>query len=348
MDQQDIAEILSGRRRTPGAAVLRSLLLPVSWPYGWAMALRRCCYRREIVSRRSAPVPVISVGNVTTGGTGKTPMVAWVVGRLAEAGASPAIITRGYRPSAGRSDEAELLGRLTGCPVVVNCDRAAAANEASARGADVLVMDDGFQHLRLARDLDIVLIDATRPFGYGYCLPRGLLREPLRALRAADAVVITRSDEVAGEQLARLRGRAAELAPAASIHLAVHEPTRLEDRAGRQMPPDALAGRRVFAFCGIGNPGSFFRCLEHTGAELLCRRALDDHVDYIPQVTEPLRKAAADSEAEMMVTTQKDFVKLSHADFGRELWQLVVEMKVTEGLAELTEKVTTTWAKAKG
>ena len=176
-------EIMSGRRRGAGASLLRAALATVAGPYAGTMWLRRWMYRRALLPSRRAKVPVICIGNITTGGTGKTPMVAWVVGRLKAAGCNPAILTRGYRPAAGQSDEAELLKHLCDAPVVINGDRPAGAAQAVAGGADVLVMDDGFQHRRLRRDMDVVLIDATNPFGYGHCLPRGLLREGPSALR---------------------------------------------------------------------------------------------------------------------------------------------------------------------
>ncbi|RLG28969.1 tetraacyldisaccharide 4'-kinase, partial [Methanosarcinales archaeon] len=178
MDTEQVRDIMSGRRRGVGAAALRAAAAVASCPYAAAMRLRRWAYRKGVLSSRSARAGVICVGNITTGGTGKTPMVAWVVDRLAQAGKTPAILTRGYRSAEGGSDEAALLKRLTGAAVVVNPDRAAGAKQALAGGADVLVMDDGFQHLRLRRDLDVVLIDATNPFGFGRCLPRGMLREP--------------------------------------------------------------------------------------------------------------------------------------------------------------------------
>ena len=177
MNEQKVRDILSGRQTGPVAALLRATLSAASVPYAAAMRVRRDAYRRGVLASHAAGVPVICVGNVTTGGTGKTPMVAWVVRRLLENGFAPAILTRGYKSSAGQSDEAELLRRSlpASVPIVVNGNRLAGAQAARQQGANVLVMDDGFQHHRLRRDLDIVLIDATNPFGFGRCLPRGLL-----------------------------------------------------------------------------------------------------------------------------------------------------------------------------
>jgi tetraacyldisaccharide 4'-kinase len=303
------------------------------------MRLRRWAYRRGLLPAAAAEAPVICVGNLTAGGTGKTPMAAWVAARLLEAGRRPAILTRGYKPAGGRSDEAELLRRLCEAAVVVGADRVAGARAAVAAGADALVMDDGFQHLRLRRDLDVVLIDATRPFGFGRCLPRGLLREPPAALRDAGAVVVTRSDAVSVEALARLRGRLSGLAPAAGVHAAVHEPAALLDDRGRQHPPDALAGRRAFAFCGLGNPEPFFALLGRLGVRLAGRRALDDHVAYTPAVLAALRQAAGACDADVAITTQKDAVKLPAAALPRAVWQLAVRMKILDGREALVRRI---------
>jgi len=350
MDQREIDDILSGRSRGIGVAFLRSLLLLASWAYCPAVRLRRALHRMRLLPSRRAGVPVISVGNLTTGGTGKTPMVAWVVERLRQAGRSPAILTRGYKALEGVSDEAELLARAfdgpDGVPVIVDPDRAAGARRAVANGADVLVMDDGFQHLRLRRDLDIVLIDSTNPFGFGHCLPRGLLREPAAALRSADAIVLTRTDLVAPEQLAELRRRMEKLAPRASLHQAVHRPVAVLGDDGQRRPLDAVAGRKVCAFCGIGNPDAFFAALTNLHARLVDRRAFDDHVEYSRKLVESFRARAAECEADVLVTTQKDYVKLAGADLGRPVWQLVIEMDVTDGSEGLAERIRSVAAEA--
>jgi len=343
MDQQRIYDVLSGRRRGAGAGAIRALLLVGSGPYRLIAQLRRRCYRAGLLPASRAAAAVISVGNITVGGTGKTPMVAWVVDRLVRAGASPAILTRGYGAAGGVSDEAEVLRKTTARPVIVNPDRRAGAARAVALGADVLVMDDGFQHRALARDLDIVLIDATRPFGFGHCLPRGLLREPPGALIDADAIVITHSDEVSPARLAKIRRRLKSLAPKASQHTAIHSPTALLDPDGRRCRTDALAGRRVLAFCGVGNPDSFFAQLRRLDIDVVCGKAFEDHAAYGDAEIGRLRKAAAASRAEAVLTTQKDFVKIADVDLGAELWQITVEMEVTGGGDELAEMVIRAW-----
>ncbi len=306
-------------------------------PYASLVRLRRWAYRRGIRKSHPAGVPVICVGNITVGGTGKTPMVAWAVGRLKEAGRKPAILTRGYKAIDGKSDEAELLRQSTGVPVIINPDRVAGAQKAIAGGADVLVMDDGFQHMRLRRDLDIVLIDATRPFGGGACLPIGRLREPLTALSDADAIVITRSDAVTPEQLQDLRNRLVRFAPDASIHTAIHKPVKIIDEKGDELPPDALSGRKVCAFAGLGNPDAFFATLTDIGARIAEKVSFSDHAAYDSAAIE--RVSNANAEAEVLVTTEKDYVKLAEFSLERPVWRLVVEMRITEGEQTLVEMI---------
>ncbi len=356
-------DILGGTRTTPTARLLRAGLCTASLPYAAAMRLRRFAYRRRLLPSHWAPVPVLCVGNLTTGGTGKTPMVAWCVQRLQEMNRHPAILTRGYRARDGASDEADLLARLASVPVIVNPDRVAGARDAAASGADVLVMDDGLQHLRLRRDLDIVLIDATNPFGFGHTLPRGLLREPLSALRCAGAIVITRSDAIGPDALRRLDERLGALAPGAVRARAVHAPVGWRDDAGNLLPPDALRGRRVCAFCGLGNPDAFFATVERLAGEnvdglgggdterlgresverfaggVVERIALPDHAHYDAPALAAIASRADAAHADALVTTEKDDVKLPPAPFDRPLYRLVIRMEIVAGEADLLQQI---------
>ena len=318
-----------------GQAVARAVV----WPYSAIMRLRRWAYNRGILPSAGATVPVICVGNITTGGTGKTPMVDWVVRRLKEAGRKPAILTRGYKAVDGKSDEAELLRQRCGVEVVVNPDRIAGARAAADGGADVLVMDDGFQHMRLKRDMDIVLIDAMNPFGFGCCLPLGRLREPLSALRDACAIVITRSDAVIPEFVEALEEQLSRRAPQASIHLGVHKPTGLIDNDGRQLPLDDISGRKVLIFAGIGNPQAFITTVENLGAEPVDFCIFSDHQKYSPAVIQRIYDRADASGAEILVTTEKDYVKLAEFEFDRPVWQVAVEMDIARGRRELVDKL---------
>jgi tetraacyldisaccharide 4'-kinase len=257
---------------------------PLSVLYGGALVCRNALMPEPV----RAGVPVICIGNITVGGTGKTPMAGWVVEVLKKAGKHPAILTRGYG-----GDEPRLLEKL-GVPVIAEPDRVRGAALARGKGADVLVMDDGFQHLRLARDLDIVLVDATDPWGGGHLLPWGRLREPREALGRAQAVVITRIDQ-APETVSRIREEVARLAPSALLAEAVHDPVGGED----------LSGKKVLAVCGIGNPEAFRRTLESLGAQVTLKVFPDHHRYTTADVA-----AVNTLDAGTVVMTEKDAAKL--------------------------------------
>ncbi len=339
MNPLELNDMLSGHKRGPGLALLRAGLKITSLPYARITSLRRKMYANGALSSKAAGVPVISVGNITTGGTGKTPMVAWIVSQLQQMGAKPAVLIRGYKSNGGLSDEAEFLSHATGCKVITNPNRVEGAAKAVADGANVLVMDDGFQHLKLKRDLDIVLIDATCPFGFGHVLPRGLLREPLRALSDADAIIITRCEAADENELVLLREKLGKLAPGVSLHEAVHKPLHFIGPDGQQHPLTAVEGRKVFELCGIGNPDAFIATLKNLAVRTVGRAILADHVKYSPQVVEPIRDELAICQPELIVTTQKDYVKLSDVEFACEIWQLVVEMELTNAAEKLVKKL---------
>lgn len=347
MNPETIHDILSGSRKGPVAGLLRCGLAAASVPYAAAVRVRRWAYRRQFplfVSRRPKAgrvVPTICVGNLTTGGTGKTPMVAWIVEYLKTLGRRPAILTRGYKARQGQSDEARVLADLCGpeVAIIANADRLAAAQAAVNAGADMLVMDDGFQHRRLARDLDVVLIDATNPFGYGHCLPRGLMREPASALREAHVLILTRCDHTEPLPLADLHARLATLAPQASVLQSAHVPDCVLDEAALRQPPATLRGRRVFAFCGLGNPRSFFEMARRLGAEIVGTRTFADHFAYGPADVEAMVEAARMASAEALLTTRKDFVKIADNPSDLPLWQLSVRVEITRGRERLCERV---------
>jgi tetraacyldisaccharide 4'-kinase len=308
-------------------------------PYAGLARLRRWAYRRGLLRSHEADVPVICVGNLSAGGTGKTPMVAWVVRYLRQRGRKPAILTRGYKAVGGVSDEAELLKAMTGAEVVVMADRVAGAAKAVAGGADVCVMDDGFQHLRLRRDLNIVLLDATRPLAQLHCPPCGLLREGLWALADAQAIVLTRCDLAEVEELAALEERLAKAAPGASRHRAVHRAVAVIDETGARRPPEELAGRKVFAFCGLGNPAAFFGTLAGLGAEVVSSASFGDHAAYSQKDLSGLFGSAAAKGADLLVTTEKDYVTLARLPVSGPIWRLAVEVRIVGGEAELTRKI---------
>ena len=327
------------RGRSTSRGILGALADVLGGPYAGAARLRRWAYRQGVLHSHEAAVPVVCVGNLSAGGTGKTPMVAWVVKHLQQQGRRPAILTRGYKAVGGLSEEAELLKALTGAEVVVQGDRVAGAAAAVAMGADVCVMDDGFQHLRLRRDFNMVLLDATRPVGTLHCPPCGLLREGLWAIRDAQAVVLTRCDLADEEALAAMERQVRSAAPGAVVARALHRPVAVIDEAGTRRGTDALAGRRVLAFCGLGNPGAFFRTLEGLGAVLGGTVSMGDHAAYSQAGLAGLEARASAAGAEARITTEKDYVKLARRGHGGTLWRLAVEIRFVAGERELTPKL---------
>jgi tetraacyldisaccharide 4'-kinase len=320
-DAETFRRLADGTLQGPGPAALRTLLGLLAIPYGLATRARNACYDAGLVRRRRAAVPVISVGNLTLGGTGKTPLVAWVARQLAAAGRTPAIVSRGYgaRPGEVSDEAAELALLLPGVPHVANRDRAAGVAAAVARGADVAVLDDGFQHRRLHRDLDIVAIDATDPFGCGRLFPRGLLRESLDGLARADAIVLTRATSLPAPRRAEIRAAVEGFRrgrPAAAWLECEHRPVAFRGASGPAEPIASLRGHRVAAFCGIGNPAAFRRTLTDLGLELVGFRRFADHHAYRPAELESLAGWAAELGAERAVTTLKDLVKIRQTELG--------------------------------
>lgn len=297
------------------------LLSPLSAVYGAVARLRR---QRLAARAVCLAAPVVSVGNLTVGGTGKTPVVELVARELAGRGLRPAVLSRGYRRRivnaasgpAGEPVNDEFLvleENLPGLLHLQNPDRTAAGREALGQGADVLVLDDGFQHVRLHRDLDLVLIDATDPFGSGRVLPAGPLREPIEALGQADLFVLTRCRHTHGHKLAVLRSYLRRRFPGIPQCEVDFQPEGW--RAWRASPaaaepPAALKGCRALAFCGIGNPEAFRRELVGLGLELVEWLAFPDHHGYTPRDLERLEERALAAGAEAVICTQKDAVKI--------------------------------------
>jgi tetraacyldisaccharide 4'-kinase len=363
-------DVVSGGRRGFVAAALRGVLAIAELPYTWAVRARNRGYEsgRYAVHRAPDGVPVISVGNLSLGGTGKTPMVEWIVGRILAQGKRPGIISRGYGGRGGPNDEArELAWKLPSVPHEQNPDRVAAARRAvRERGCQVLVLDDAFQHRRIARDLDIVLLDALEPFGFEHVFPRGTLREPIDGLARADVVALSRADLLTADERAAIRSRAAQLAPKALWVEAIHAPlelvsagnlpstTRCTQQEGRGRAPcthgrgegissqllETLRGRRVLAFCGLGNPAGFRHTLETCGYDVVAFHEFPDHHAYSPADLEVLATAAGNCEAEALVCTQKDLVKIGLDRLGdRSLWAIRVGIEFLAGREEFERKL---------
>lgn len=340
-DAERFRQLVDGSARGVVPTLARWGLACLAGPLGVAVVVRNAAYDWRLFPARRAAVPVVCVGNLTLGGTGKTPLVAWVARLLRHHGIEPAIVSRGYGAArGGPSDEAaELALLLAGIRHVANRDRVAGAATATAAGAAAVILDDGFQHRRLARDLDIVAVDATDPYGCGHLFPRGLLREPLAGLRRAAAVVLTRASAVDADRRTAIRQaltRACGGRLPAVWAEADHAPARLRDAAGGLWPLERLAGRRVLACAAIGNPAAFRRTLQRLGADIVWFRAFTDHHIYAASDIDRLAGAVAEHAADLVVTTVKDLVKLQRSDIGGcPLVALEIEMEITSGRSDL-------------
>lgn len=328
-------DVLSGAATGPFAALKRWGLWLASLAYGIGCRWHRLSYRLGLKRTFRLPVPVISVGNLTAGGTGKTPMVAWVASHLREEGAMVTILSRGYGAIEGATnDEALVLSDL--CPDVPHLqgpDRVLMGLTAIGElGASVLVLDDGFQHHRLAKDLEIVLVDATCPWGHGHLLPRGLLREPRATLRLADAVVLTRCDQVSPEALVGLKTTVERLAPGKPILLSTHRPASLTRIGTDPLVAEWLKGREVAAFCGLGRPAAFKATLEATGARVIAWREYPDHHAYGRDDIRSLREwAECLPEGTPVICTHKDLVKIQLSDLaGQPLYRLDIVLDLQD------------------
>jgi len=310
----------------PAGVLLRPALRVASGIYSVAIGSRNARYDRGARRICHVDAPVVSIGNITTGGTGKTPMTIHVVERLRAQGRKPAVVARGYAARGGRPDELHLIEKVTGgVPCVANPDRVAGAREALAGGAaDVIVLDDGFQHRRIARNLDIVLLDATAPFGGGYLLPRGRLREPVQSLCRADAVVLTRTDQLSAHLVSNLRGQVGRMVGVKPVLACAHRP---------QQPYPLLLGpegaahvspvESVFLVSAIARPEAFERTVHATGLEVRAHARFPDHHRFTPGDAAAIARRVVAAGARRILITEKDAVKLAELAFD---WPVPVDV----------------------
>ncbi len=305
------------------------VLLPLSWLYAGLMATRRKLYERGVLRIVEIPVPVVVVGNVTVGGTGKTPVAIWLARQLRQRGMRPGIVSRGYHGSVGPNplrvtadsnpdsagDEAVLMAKRSACPVVVHPNRVLAAQELSKLGVDVVIADDGLQHYRLGRQYEIVVIDGVRGFGNGRLLPAGPLREPVARLKSVDRALVNRTimrSELAVSQLP-------ESLPVTDFYLKGTTARSLDD--SEEAPLDRFAGREVHAVAAIGNPGRFFTFLESHGMQVI-EHAFPDHAKLSE---EDLRY---DDGLDVLMT-EKDAVKCTDLQVSK-CWYVPVRVEVDQ------------------
>ena len=337
-----------------------SILSPLAWLYGRVADLRNTLYDKGVFETRDLGARTISIGNITAGGTGKTPLVAYVAEILAARGEKVCILTRGYGrenqgqrvlvsdteqvladPSTAGDEPFELANKLLGKAIVIaDADRVAAAEWAKRKfGITAFVLDDGFQHRKAKRDVDIVCIDATNPFGGGEMLPLGRLREPLANLSRTDIVVITRSNLV--EKIEDLRTEISDLAPASYVFAAETRISQIialqEFHAKTHGSQSEAISQRAFAFCGLGNPENFFEQLKQGGIKVVATEVFRDHHVYTRQDIARIESLANESGAEILLTTAKDAVKLAGLTFTLPCFVVEIELVIdgVEGFAEM-------------
>jgi tetraacyldisaccharide 4'-kinase len=338
MDSREVIEIMSGKRRGIGPAATRAMLAVYEVPYRLATQLRNLLYDRRILPIYRLPSPAISVGNLTTGGTGKTPLVCWIAAALQNAGMKPAVLMRGYKSKEGQSDEAKLIADFVpGMPVIANPDRvrgAAAALEAQSE-TNIFILDDAMQHRRVARGMEIVLVSAVEPWGFGHLLPRGLLRESISGLKRAHAVIITHSSFASPQKLSEIESVIRRHNAAAPIFHADHVLTGLLAPDNSEMPMSALADCNYFVACGIGQPDAFLVGLSKYGNQRVGLRIYGDHHSFSESDVSVIQREAAEAGAAAIVVTEKDWTKLADLPSVRQsripFWRARLSLAFSDG-----------------
>ncbi|MEW6358039.1 MAG: tetraacyldisaccharide 4'-kinase [Planctomycetota bacterium] len=331
-----------------GCKIIRAITWLLMWPYMGAVKLRLWLFQKGLSPATKFAVPCVSVGNITCGGTGKTPIVELVAKLIAKKWRRPAILSSGYHAwqmEEGLVTDEYLVHRqnLLEVPQYMGAESIPVLRDAIARNQmDCVILDDGFQNFKVRRDIDIVVVDALNPFSNGYVIPRGLLREPVAALARATAICITRSNQVSIDALKNLRARIESLAPGKPIIVTIHKATELSNTNNTEKKPcEWLAQRKVWAFCGIGNPESFRISLQKLGTNVLGFNAFPDHHHYTPEELSAIHRQAREAGAGALITTQKDGVKLLGMATVDSLPLLVlkIEVAVVQGAAELQNNI---------
>lgn len=327
--------------------VVKGFLRGLSYIYLLASRCAFWCYHAGILKQHCLAKPVISVGNLTLGGTGKTPLVAFLARMLQRQGHHPAILMRGYMTVRHSSDEASLyMDMMPDVPVQQGRDRLLSSQQILQQSpqVDTFLLDDGFQHWRLKRDLDIVTVDVTDAFSNGFLLPRGFLREPIAALKRADVIVLTKTD-LAPEQLPRIYQQVKKNNFHAVFVETVYQPTRLIDVRGIQQDKETeyIAHKDVCLFSAIGNPRAFKKTVYDLKANIQKTFSFLDHHVYTPADIERMMMHDRPKKTKIYITTQKDAVKLQELSYVMptdiELFALAVELKIVKGEEELEQRI---------
>jgi tetraacyldisaccharide 4'-kinase len=336
-----IQDLMNERRDDePLSRIAKACLLLFSCVYGFLERCHSFLYRINLFKTKRASVKVISVGNITLGGTGKTPAAIMLAERLAREGFSPAVLIRGYGEDEWKMIRDKLKNR--NIKVFVGRDRVKRAAEAEHAGASCVILDDGFQHRRLARDLDIILIDSTNPFGNGRLFPRGILREPLESLRRADIIVLTKADK-GKNNIAMIENELKVVAPAKPVLKARHVPAELWEIRNRSMKSaDSIKGKTVCVVSAICDPAYFRHAVEKLGASVGLEFVFPDHYFY---KANDLKRIFRECRARMigtLITTEKDAVKLKDLALHEEgpvILVLGIRFEITDGGEKLDDGI---------
>ncbi|HBA27657.1 MAG TPA: tetraacyldisaccharide 4'-kinase [Nitrospinae bacterium] len=365
-----ILEIRKIMERKGGNPILSLSLLILSWIYGFGHFLRLTFYRTGILKTKTLPAPVVSTGNLTAGGTGKTPAVIMIAELLKGMGKKVAVLSRGYKGKAEgeinvvsdgnnvfmnplqSGDEPYMMAlRLKNIPVITGSDRYKTGMYAIEKfGAEVILLDDGYQHVQVNRNLNILLLDSNSPFGNGYLLPRGTLREPPSYINRADVVILTKIKEsrnqgVKGASVDSLNPLTLEPSNPSLLNIPICKSRYVSEsfidmNNNKTIALDEAKGKKIFAFCGIASPDSFKNSLKETGIDIKGFFSFDDHYQFTKDDIDNLINKARATGSEILITTEKDAVRLKEfKPIAFPLWILKIRMEISEGKEILLSKI---------
>lgn len=366
--QTYLYKLVHGEKHGLGASFVLALLRAFSVIYGIGVVVKLSLYQLGILKRHKLPCKVISLGNITVGGTGKTPTALTLASTIRDMGHRVVILNRGYRAkwkgqvglvSDGRKiymsaseagDEAYLLAKnLPGVAVLIGRDRTITGDYAVKHlKADVIILDDGYQHWQLARDIDIVLVDTLNMFGNNFLLPRGTLREPLSHLNRAHAFLLTKVDQSTDGAREALRNIITNYNDRAITVESVHSPQNFieieewyKGSTSGAMKIEGIKGMKIVPFCAIGNPSSFEQTITDLDADIVASEQFPDHHAYTMSEMHCIMQKAVDSGAAALITTDKDAVKIPsefiHSDRVLPVYVLIIKVEFIEGYEQLLE-----------
>jgi len=328
-----IVSLMKDERNGALDKVFKALLFFLSFVYGLAVDIVDWGYRSGIRRVHRAPVPVVSVGNLTLGGTGKTPFTVYVAEHFLKKGKKPAVLTRGY----GDDEHKMLKDALKDVPVYVGQDRVRNAKKAAENGADVIILDDGFQHRRLYRDMDILLLDSAFSLDE-YLFPRGTLRERVSSVKRAQAIVLTKVDKLGEKERDAAVRKIEQLAPGVPVAVSRHKAVSLEDAAGKVHGLETVRGKKLCLVSGIADPGHFADMAEKFGGVIAFRIDMEDHHAYTQKDIENICSRCMAKKIDAIVTTKKDYVKIGELGIEgikEKLFILNIAIEVTQGEEKL-------------